>query len=301
MIGPDLNDYALFAEIVAHGGFAAAGRALRAPKSTLSRRIAALEARLGVRLIERSTRRFRVTEVGQAFYVRCRAILLDVQQAEAVVSEALTEPRGVVRVSCPLGLVESLSPTFSGFLQRYGKVRLQVVALDRPVDLIEERIDVAIRVRVALETDAALTVRTLGQSSRLLVAAPVLASRCGGDVAMLADLPTLATTDQMGEVVWDFKKDGEARSIRHEPRMTCVDFTALRDAAVAGLGIALLPDHTCHRQLARGELVRVFPDWSADSGIVHLVFTTRRGLPPAVRALIDHLAGAFTSRSVPSY
>ena len=89
LLTPDLNDYALFVEVVTYGGFAAAGRALRAPKSTLSRRIAGLEARLGVRLIERSTRRFRVTEVGQAFYERCRMIVMDVQQADAVVSETL--------------------------------------------------------------------------------------------------------------------------------------------------------------------------------------------------------------------
>ncbi len=295
MIGPDLNDYLLFAEIVVHGGFAAAGRALRMPKSTLSRRVAALEARLGVRLIERSTRRFRVTEVGQAFHERCRAILLEVQQAEAAVSEALGEPRGTVRVSCPLGLVESLSATFSAFLQRFPKVKLQVVALDRPVDLIAERVDVAIRVRGALDTDAALTLRTLGKSSRILVAAPQLATACaGGDVAALADLPTLATTDQMGEIQWEFKNaEGTIRSVRHEPRMTCVDFGALRDAAVAGLGIALLPDHACWLQVASGELVPVFPDWRTGEGIVHLVFTTRRGLPPAVRAFIDHLAAAF--------
>lgn len=297
MIGADLNDYVLFAEIVAHGGFAAAGRALRAPKSTLSRRISALEARLGVRLIERSTRRFRVTEIGQAFLERCKAILLEVQQAEAAVSEALSEPRGPVRVSCPLGLVDSLSDTFSRFLQKYPKVRLQVVALDRPVDLIEERIDVAVRVRVHLDTDASLTMRSLGKSSRILVAAPVLASSCPSDVAGLASLPTLATTDQIGEIAWDFKSaDGTVRTIHHEPRMTCVDFAALRDAAVAGLGVALLPDHTCRKQLAKGELVRVFPDWQTEAGILHLVFTTRRGLPPAVRAFIDHLA-----RSLPTY
>jgi len=294
MIGPDLNDYLLFAEIVAHGGFAAAGRALRMPKSTLSRRVAALEARLGVRLIERSTRRFRVTEVGQAFHERCRAILLEVQQAEAAVSEALGEPRGTVRVSCPLGLVESLSATFAAFLRRFPKVRLQVVALDRPVDLISERVDVAIRVRVALDTDAALTLRTLGKSSRILVAAPSLAAVCAGDVAALADLPTLAATDQMGDIQWEFKNaEGTIRAVRHEPRMTCVDFGALRDAAVAGLGIALLPDHACRMQVANGELVPVFPDWRTEEGIVHLVFTTRRGLPPAVRAFIDHLAAAF--------
>jgi DNA-binding transcriptional LysR family regulator len=298
----DLNDYALFVAVVTHGGFAAAGRALRSPKSTLSRRVAALETRLGARLIERSTRRFRVTEVGQAFYERCRMIVMDVQQADAVVSEALGEPRGVVRCSCPLGLVEALSSTFSSFMKNFPKAKLQVVAVDRAVDLIDERIDVAIRVRAALVTDADLTMRTLAGSSRILVAAPAFVASCAsGDVAALSDLPTLATTDQMGEIVWEFiGPEGEPRSIRHEPRMTCVDFLALRDAAVAGLGVALLPDHSCRGELANGNLVRVFPQWRTEDGIVHLVFTTRRGLPPVVRAFIDHLAGAFRHGKVAS-
>ena len=302
MATQDLNDYALFVAVVTHGGFAAAGRALRSPKSTLSRRVAALETRLGARLIERSTRRFRVTEVGQAFYERCRMIVMDVQQADAVVSEALGEPRGVVRCSCPLGLVEALSSTFSSFMKNFPKAKLQVMAVDRAVDLIDERIDVAIRVRAALVTDADLTMRTLGRSSRILVAAPAFVASCAsGDVAVLSDLPTLATTDQMGEIVWEFiGPEGEPRSIRHEPRMTCVDFLALRDAAVAGLGVALLPDHSCRGELANGNLVRVFPQWRTEDGIVHLVFTTRRGLPPVVRAFIDHLAGAFRHRKVAS-
>ena len=176
----DLNDYALFAEVVSHGGFAPAGRALRAPKSTISRRIGALEARLGVRLIERSTRRFRVTEVGQAFYERCRTLILDAEQAEAVVAEAKTEPHGRIRFSCPTGLVESLSSGFPVFLSRFPKVRLQVLALDRPVDIIAERIDIALRVRTDLVTDAALTMRTLGRSHRILVAAPQWLSACLG-------------------------------------------------------------------------------------------------------------------------
>lgn len=291
----DINDYVLFAEVVGHGGFAAASRALRTPKSTVSRRIAALEERLGVRLIERSTRRFRVTEVGQAFYERCRTIMLDVQQADSVVSEALGEPRGVIRCSCPLGLMPTLSKAYSTFLTRYPKARLQVIAVDRPVDLIEERIDIAIRVRARLDSDASLIMRTLGHSSRILVAAPVIASRCtSGDIAALSTLPTLATTDQMGEIAWEFTGPNDAtHTIRSEPRMTCVDYTSLRDATAAGLGVALLPDHTVRDQLASGELVHVFPQWQAASGIVHLVFTTRRGLPPVVRAFIDHVAAVF--------
>jgi DNA-binding transcriptional LysR family regulator len=298
----DLNDYALFAEVILNGGFAAAGRALNMPKSTLSRRIAALEARLGVRLIERSTRRFRVTEVGQAFYERCRTIVLEVQQADSIVSEALGEPHGVVRCSCPLGLVETLSPTLSSFLKSYPMAKLQLVTADRAVDLIDERIDVAIRVRATLVTDAALIMRTLGKSSRILVAAPSVAALCtDGDLASLSDLPTLATTDQMGEITWEFfgPKD-ESHSIVHKPRMACVDFGALRDAAVAGLGVALLPDHSCKNELANGNLVRVFPQWRTTDGIIHLVFTTRRGLPPVVRAFIDHLAAAFRHENLAS-
>ena len=179
---------------------------------------------------------------------------------------------------------------------------MRFVAVDRAVGLIDERIDVAIRVRATLVTDAALTMRTLGRSSRILVAAPSLAALCvDGDVAVLTKLPTLATTDQMGEIVWEFSgPQGEPCSIRHEPRMTCVDFQTLRDAATAGLGVALLPDHSCRSELASGSLRHVFPQWQTREGIVHLVFTTRRGLPPVVRAFIDHLAAAFRHEKVAS-
>lgn len=291
----DINDYALYAAVILHGGFASAGRAVGLPKSTLSRRIAGLEARLGVRLIERSTRQFRVTEVGQAFYERCKTIVLDVQQADAVVSDALGEPHGVVRCSCPLGMMEILSPSLSDFLRTYPKAQLQIVAVDRAVDLIDERIDVAIRVRTALTTDAALVMRTLGTSSRILVGAPSLARECRTkDLDALIALPTLATTDQIGPITWDFfDSNKHCRSVTHKPRMTCADFGALRCAAVAGLGIALLPEHFCSEELASGRLVHVFPEWRTEAGIVHIVFTTRRGLPPVVRAFIEHLAGAF--------
>ncbi|MDG2527129.1 LysR family transcriptional regulator [Caulobacter endophyticus] len=293
---PDLNDYLLYAEVVAHGGFAPAGRALRQPKSTLSRRIAQLEARLGVRLIERTTRRFRVTEVGQAFYERCRIVALDVEQANAVAAEAKSEPQGLIRFSCPTGLVETLSASLPRFLARFPKVRLQVIAVDRAVDLIEERIDVALRVRTVLTTDAALTMRTLGRSRRILVTGPQLAARCADlTIDQLAGLPTLSPTDQSGELTWDLLgPDGATCAIRHEPRMACGDFLALRDAAAANIGVAFLPDHVCKADLVTGRLVQVFPEWRSEDGIVHIVFTTRRGLPPAVRAFIDHLAAVFS-------
>lgn len=289
----DLNDYVYFAEVVANGGFAAAGRALREPKSKLSRRIAGLEERLGLRLIERSSRRFRVTETGLAFYERCRAILAEAEQAEALVLEAQAEPHGRIRFSCPTGMVEPISGLISAFLARYPKVRLQVVATDRAVDLIEERIDLALRVRAALTSDAALTMRSLGRSTRILVACPELAGQIK-QVEQLANLPTLATDDAADDLEWHLEtEDGRRHAIRTAPRMGCTDMAAVRNAAIDGLGIAILPDHVCREALLAGKLAHVLPDWRGLQGIVHLVFTTRRGLPPAVRALIDHLAAGF--------
>jgi DNA-binding transcriptional LysR family regulator len=294
---PDLNDYAFFAEVVKYGGFAAAGRALRLPKSKLSRRIAGLEARLGIRLIERSSRRFRVTEVGRTFYDRCRAMLEEAAQAEALVVQAQSEPQGLIRFSCPHGMVEVLSPGLPAFLDRFPKVRLQLVVTDRAVDLIAERIDLALRVRLELVTDASLTMRTLGHSKRILVASPSLANGIAtADITGLDGLPTLSSTDEPGEINWNLLGPrGAMHTQRHQPRMTCGDFAALRDAAAAGLGVTLLPDHVCSNDLAVGRLVRIFPDWSGQNGIVHVVFTTRRGLPPAVRAFINHLAAMFAS------
>jgi DNA-binding transcriptional LysR family regulator len=199
-----------------------------------------------------------------------------------------------------LGLIEALSEAFASFLVRFPKARLQVVALDRPVDLIDERMDLAIRVRATLDTDASLLMRTLGHSPRILVAAPKFAAHCAsGDIGGLPKLPTLATTEQIGEIAWDlWGPEEEKASIRHEPRMTCTDFAALRDAAAQGLGIALLPEHTCRGEIESGKLIRVFPQWRGAEGIIHIVFTTRRGLPPVVRAFIDHLASTCQEMAI---
>jgi DNA-binding transcriptional LysR family regulator len=294
MMRNDLNDYAYFAEVVAYGGYAAAGRALREPKSKLSRRVSALEARLGVRLIERSSRRFRVTEVGQTFYERCRAMMLEAERAEALVAEAQAEPHGRIRMSCPRNLVKFASGIVRAFLDRFPNVQLQLIGTDRAVDLIEERIDVALRVRYELTSDASLTMRSLGRSRWILVASPQVASSLGADISDLASLPTLGTSDEPGEITWMLERqDGTTHLLRHEPRLSCADYAVLCDAAADGLGVAFLPDHACAAYIAAGKLVRTFREWRSKDGIVHIVFTTRRGLPPAVRALIDHLAKEF--------
>lgn len=290
----DLNDYAYFAAVVRHGGFTPAGRALHMPKSKLSRRIAGLEARLGVRLIERSTRRFRITEVGQSFHTRCQAVLAEMELAETMVAEGQREPAGLVRFSCPTGLAAVLGPVFPSFLTRFPKVQLQVQATDRAVDLIEERIDVALRVRLSLESDAALTMRSLGISRRILVASPGIARSLPTAIDGLVNTPILSTSDEAGDVDWLLEGPaGEQRRFRLTPRMSSGSFSVIAQAAIAGQGIALLPDHIITAELRSGALVQVMSDWRGPPGIVHLVFTTRRGLPQAVRAFIDHLARHF--------
>lgn len=291
----DLNDLYYFAQVVAHGGFAPAGRALNVPKSKLSRRVAQLEERLGARLIERSSRRFRVTEIGRTFHEQAQAAVAAADRAQALVAASLSEPRGLVNFSCPTGLVELVAPMLPDFLTRHPRVQVRLLAVDRPVDLIAESIDVALRVRIKLETDAALTMRTLAHSRRILVASPALANRLTSSaITALAELPTLSTSEQLGEASWTLEgPDGATHVLTHRPRLACGSFEAVREAALADLGVALLPDHACAEALGSGRLVRILPDWGGQDGIVHLVFTTRTGLPLHVRAWIDHLAQRF--------
>jgi DNA-binding transcriptional LysR family regulator len=247
-----------------------------------------------VRLIERSSRRFRVTEIGQTFYERCRAMMLEAERAEALVAEAQAEPHGRIRMSCPPNLVKVVSAIVRGFLDRFPRVQLQLVVTDRAVDLIEERIDIALRVRHELTSDASLTMRSLGRSRWILVASPQVASGLGADLADVASVPTMSTSAEAGETTWMLEReDGTVHVLRHEPRLTCADYAVLCDAVADGLGVAFLPDHACAAYMDAGRLVRVFRDWRSKDGIVLNVFTTRRGLPPAVRVLIDHLAKKF--------
>jgi DNA-binding transcriptional LysR family regulator len=292
----DLNDFYYFAEVVAHGGFAAASRALNIPKSKLSRRIAQLEQRLDTRLIERSTRRFRVTEVGQAFYERCRTVLVDAESAEAVVAEARGEAQGLVRFSCPVGLVEPIQPVISAYLKDHPKVRLQMLATNKVVDLIEEEIDVALRARTTPETDVSLIMRTLATTHAILVASPEMAATIppDADISDLTLSPTLSIVGGVADGAWTLVgPDGEVRRIRHTPRLSCGELTSVRSAAVDGVGVALLPERLCRTELAEGRLVQVFAPWRSPEGAVYLVFTGRRGLPPAVRIFIDYLARFF--------
>jgi DNA-binding transcriptional LysR family regulator len=289
----DLNDLYFFHTVVSCHGFAAAARHIGVPKSTLSKRVSQLEDRLKVRLLERTTRRLRTTDVGQEFFERCQIVLEGAEAAEAVVATSRAEPQGMVRVSCPPALVQSMMATLlTGFLKRYPKVRLQLQVFNRPADLIEDRVDIALRGRTQLGADPAVIERPLGRSHLVLVMSPELLAACAGTLTVerLAELPTLSMVDDADSTQWELVgQNGETHAFRHRPRLLCGNLDMLRAAAIAGLGVALLPERFCLPSFQSGELKHVLPEWHARDFIIHAVFMSRKGMLPSVRALIDYL------------
>jgi DNA-binding transcriptional LysR family regulator len=297
----DFNDLQFFAAVVLHRGFSAAARTLGVPKSRISRRVALLEERLGVRLLDRTTRGLGLTQVGQQVFQHARAAVIEAEAAEEVALRMQAEPRGLVRLSCPIGLQSAVAAPLSGFLAAHPLLRLQCIVTNRRVDLIHEGIDVAIRVRERLDTDADLQMKRIGVSRRILVASPMLLAKEGEPTtpAELGKVPIVHQEEQGGNTWHLTTKNGDTSTVTIEPRLATGSFDILIAAACQGTGIALLPAANCQEALASGALVRVLPEWSGTDGIVHLVFASRRGMLPAVRAVIDFAAAALKSSAIP--
>ncbi|WP_428143082.1 LysR family transcriptional regulator [Delftia acidovorans] len=292
----DLNDLYYYVQVADHGGFAPAGRALGMPKSKLSRRIAQLEERLGTRLIQRSTRRFAVTEIGQTYYGHCKAMLVEADAADEAIALTHAEPRGIVRMTCPVALLDArIADMLAAFMAAYPRVEIHLEETNRRVDVVGEGIDVAIRVRPPPLEDSDLVMRMLAERGQCLVACPQLLT--GGIPQVPADLAGLPSMDlglPQHEHVWHLiGPDGTQAAIRHRPRLVTRGMLALRAAALAGVGVVQLPSMMVREQIARGELVHVIPGWAPRREIIHAVFASRRGLLPAVRALLDFLAERF--------
>ena len=292
----DLNDILCFTAVAENRGFSAAARVLNRPKSSISRRVERLETRLGVRLLERSTRTVRLTEVGGDYYARCQAALVELERADRDVAVHRSDPVGIVRVTCPTGIVRQVMPRIMpGFLARYPEVRVQLQVTNRAVDLIQETIDVAIRARVQLESES-LTMRKLGASRLIFVASPgFVASRpMPADPAGITKLPFLSFREQPERQTWTVRgPEGASRTITFDPILWTSEFDVLIEAACAGRGVALLPAEAVQQPVAEVRLARVLPGWHSEDVTVHLVFPTARGLRPAVKAFIDYVAATF--------
>jgi DNA-binding transcriptional LysR family regulator len=291
----DLNDIYFFASVVQYGGFSAAARIIGVEKTRLSRRIAALERRLGVRLLQRTTRALAVTEAGQRFFERCLATVEGAQAAYDSVAELRREPAGLVRLCSPVLLTQRcLAHALPGYMAAHPKVSVYVEATDRTVNVIEERFDIAIRAIPVIEDVAGLVAKTLGNSRRALVVSPAFLHQYGRpeNPAELPKFDTVASTDDIfdGGARWKLASlDNRMQHIELKPRLVTSDLRVRLQAAIRGIGIALLPEQVISAPLKDRLVERVLPDWSGAKNILHLVYPTPRGMLPSVRSLIDYL------------
>lgn len=293
----DLNDLRFFVVVVEQGGFAAAARKLNMPRSRLSRRIGLLEDSLGVRLIQRTTRHFTVTEIGQEYYRHCVAMLVEAEAAQEVIDRMRSEPQGVIRISCPPTMVHfQVGEMIARFMAQNPKIEVLLESTSRRVDVVREGYDLALRVRFPPLEDSDLIIRKFAESPQRLVVCPTLLAGFNRPLepADLASLSSLAWNTQKTDQEWYLEnKRGETMMIRHQPRLMTEDMVTLRLAALQGIGICQLPTMVVRDDLREGRLVDVLPDWAPRSGITHAAFPSRRGLLPSVRTLLDFLGAEY--------
>jgi DNA-binding transcriptional LysR family regulator len=289
----DLNDVAVFVQVVRCGSFAEAARRLGIPPNTLSRRVQLLEAHLGTRLLQRSTRKLSLTSAGQDFHDRCADAvegLVDAGQSLLARNEA---PSGLVRVATPADFFDFFPMEWlAEFLAQYPQVRVDFVLSDSRADLIGDRIDVAIRGGV-LEDSSLFARRVLDAGLDGLVASPDYIAAHGAPASLqdLAAHDCLVFAHPSGRATWALSgPDGSNAEVQVAGRLSGNTVQVLRKAALAGLGIALLPSTMTRRELRAGLLVPVLPDFHRKGHGVHLVYASRRHLPSAVSAFIELVA-----------
>jgi len=278
---------------VERGGFAAAGRALGIPKSRLSRRVAELEARLGVRLLQRTTRKLSLTEVGEIYLRHCSAMRDEALAAAEAVAHMQVEPRGTLRISCPVTLAQStLGYLIPRYLAQHPQVKIDMRVTNRVVDLVEEGVDIALRVRPTLDDSGSLVVKQLGATAGHLLASPEQLRRQGTPATPedLARLDTVAMSSTDGRSAWVLiGPEGQEFVFQHQPRYVADDLQTLKLAVLAGTGVSFLPDTLSMAERQAQLLVPVLPGWAPKPGMVHAVFPSRRGQVPAVRSFLDFI------------
>ena len=290
---PDLNQMSIFVAIVEAGTFTGAAKALGMPKSTVSKRVAQLEDRLGSRLLQRSTRRVKLTAAGSAYYEECRRIVADAYAADRSVTGREGALRGLVRVTAPWLLEGAVAPVMERFIEDNPNVSLDLRITNRRGNLVEEGIDLAIR--PGSLPDSSLVARRLGEAEHCICASPDYLARHGA-VKKPPDLrrhSCISFTGRGGQQTWTFERRGKKVSVPVSGRYSVSSGALMRHAAIAGIGIASVPEFLVEDDVAAGRLVRLLDGWSTGRGAVHLVYPSGRHLSPIVRALVDLLVSTF--------
>jgi DNA-binding transcriptional LysR family regulator len=293
-----LTEMEAFATVVDQGGFTDAAKKLGISKSAVSKHVSALEARLGARLLNRTTRRVSPTEIGLAYYDRARRVLNDAGEADALVTSMQSAPSGTLRVSVATDFgVAHLSPILGEFLSSHPEVTVNMVLNNRYVELISEGFDMAIRVG-ELE-DSSLRARKLADTSRRMIASPSYIQRYGRPQRIddLNDHKLLHYANSATSAVWKVTApSGEKRQVRTAGWLTVNDGQSLLNAAVSGLGIAYLPSFLYHDALRKGLVEEAMPGLPPETLGVYAVYPPGRFTQPKVRAFIDFLVVSFANK-----
>jgi len=292
----DFNDFFYFVQVVDRGGFTAAGRTLRMPKSTLSHRIQQLEASLGVRLLNRTSRQFGMTDAGEEFYRHAVLMLREAELAETVTRHRLDEPKGTVRCTAAMPVMQfAMRDIIRDFLIRHPKVDIFAHGTDQYVDIVGDNYDVAIRAHSDPLPDSTLVQRTLAPAPWLLFAGSAYLD-ANEELQTPKDLQKHASLfyARTGVApVWRLRHVSKAMPevvVRLTPRLSSDDVVGLKQAAVDSLGIVALPGYLCRDDVRSGTLRRVLPEWHAGDSKITALIPYRQGLLPSVRVFIDYLA-----------
>ena len=290
----DLNEIAIFARVVREQSFTKAARALGLPKSTVSERVSRLEERLGVRLLERTTRHVRPTAAGTAYYERAARVVAEIEEANAAVTDTHRSPKGLLRVGSPLLFGHAFLGDFvAEFLVTHPEVEIELIVADRRFDVVEEGLDLAIHVLGTIE--ASLIARRIGSAERLCVASPsYLAHREPPKTPkdLLKHSCLVTSNDRRAD--WLFSQEGQSESIAIHGRYSVNSVQLALSAALRGAGIAVLPAFFCAAALRAGHLAPVLKDWSLGRSEIHVVYPGSRHLSARVRLFVDALIDRFT-------
>jgi DNA-binding transcriptional LysR family regulator len=295
----DLNDFFYFVQVVDRGGFTAAGRTLRIPKSTLSHRIQQLESNVGVRLLNRTSRRFGMTDAGEEFYRHAAAMLREAELAESAIRHRLHEPIGTVRCTAAVATMQfAMRDIVASFLLRYPKINVVAHATDQNVDIVGENYDVAIRSHTDALPASALVQRTLTPAPWFLFAGSAYldANKAPQTPQDLRNHPSLFMMRTGVAPAWRLRHSSAAKKemlMPLTPRLLSDDMIGLKQAAIAGLGVVALPGYVCREEVRSGALRRVLPNWLAGDSTITALIAYRQGLLPSVRAFLDYLAAEF--------
>ena len=295
----DLNAVAMFVGIVEAGSFTGGARVLGLPKGSVSRKISGLEAALGVRLLNRTTRKLSLTDIGRAYYQQCRKGLDELEAAEGLVDKTTAAPRGVLRISAPAEFgAGGLGQWVEVYLKRYEQAKVELVLSDHYVDLIEERIDLAFR--SGQLQDSSFVATKLAHSGRIVCASPGYLKRCGAPLGP-SDMQNHSAVVYGGSAegaLWRLRGPEGEVAVAVNARVAADSMSFATHAAISGLGLALLPEPIAESEIKAGRLKRVLADYATEGQGLYAIYPSRRQLSANARAFLD-IVHASLKRQAP--